>query len=123
MIYVRTKDKIYQIDKRIALCNVPPWLQTGDEDKFYPANKPEEGVFESEILKEADTIEELCDEWIIIPKDVNCNPYIRHIFQDISHFINPDHIVFAAIWCRGSNNEPILKPVAKMSWEGESILL
>lgn len=131
MKYVRTEYKICQIDKRVALCNIPPWLQTGDEDKFYPdLSKKEEGVFENEILKEADTIEELCDKFMWI-KHLDNETY-RKFYEKIDtknkvligddsklHYQPREELeIYGAIW-----TDKGLIYVAKMNEKGELELL
>ena len=75
-----------------------------------------------EILKQADTIEELLDEFVILPLDQNKRPFYHYLrtprIDDISHFINDNHIIYGAVW---TDTELIY--VAKMNEEGELELL
>ena len=75
-----------------------------------------------EIRETAETIEELCDEFVILPLDQNKRPlhhFLRTpIIDDISHFINDSHIIYGAIW-----TDKGLTYVAKMNEKGELELL
>ena len=73
--------------------------------------------------KKAGTIKKLCDAWIIIPKGVKCNSFVRNVNENIDHFKNDSHIIYGAIWVIDSNGVPTLKPVAKMNDKGELELL
>lgn len=94
MKYIRTKDKILLFrdyeDIDSVLTNIG-WIH------------------KTEIVKQADTIEELCDELVHITNIGN------HI---LGHFWSPDSsdIVYGAIW-----TDKGLKYVAKMNEKGELI--
>lgn len=117
MKYIRTKDGIIYTN---CLQLVDTNWQVKGKERYIKLNN-------NHVLKVVDTIEELCDAWIIIPIGVACNPFIINFNEDISPFINYNHIIYShiysAIWVKGENNEPILKPVAKMNEKGELELL
>lgn len=113
MKYIRAKDGIY----------IPCKIDGYKDYYCLKGNMNVSRLDELDILKQADTIDELCDAWIIVPIRVNCNPFVRHISENISHFINSSHVIFAGIWTKGEHNEPILKPVAKMNEKGDLELL
>ena len=101
------------------IINVSNWEY---EDGVYFTDKY--AIFETEILNQADTIEGLCDCWVIIPRGATCNPFVRNIKENIDHFKNDSHIIYAAIWTIGEKGQPILNSVAKLNDEkGELELL
>ena len=72
--------------------------------------------------KQADTIEELCDEFVILPLNQN-KKVISHFLRtpkidDIGHFLNDSHIIYGAIW-----TDKGLIYVAKMNDKGTLELL
>lgn len=54
--YIRTKDGIYEIKENIMLTSLPPQYQRIDG----------KGIPQTEVIKQADAIEELCDEFVYI---------------------------------------------------------
>lgn len=136
MKYVRTKDGI--------------WLNCG---KF---GKPQAGIIgkkheidfgycfgEKEIIKEADDIEKLFDEYVLENKDHTYQSLLvksddgdklsfsdgstkdvkNGWYSDCSEYLKNGCTIYGAIVVRGKHDEPILKPVAKMKREGEWELL
>ena len=81
----------------------------------------------SEIIKQADAIKELCDEFVlkdidsefcgILPKD----ELIKYNKINMGQAYHREF--YGAIWTKGENGEPILKSVAKMNDEGKLKLL
>lgn len=93
---------------------------------------------DDEIIKIANTIEKLCDEFVIDFGKTNyptTNRYKRYAdFENLKkeiedreknfyRYLNIDFIVYGAIWIDGENDEPILKSIAKMNNRGELELL
>ena len=114
MKYVRTKDgKIYNKSKIICsafreeYCS-PNW------------NEDIEKYLQTKIVAEADTIEELVDDFIA-KKDYG-KPFVIKRYEIHSN-LQFGFTIYGAIWVVGENNEPILKPVAKMKEEGGLELL
>ena len=104
MKYIRTKDgKIIaeeQIDLAIKISNVV-------------------NIFdETEILKQADTIEELCDEFVIVHKELNGNHTVHRYnwLGKSEHEVGNE--VYGAVW-----TDKGLIYVAKMNDKGELELL
>ena len=85
--------------------------------------------FESEIIKVADTIEELCDEFVAVRKSDNAKRLgkIDCIwFKEQTGWIGrlEDYkSIYGAVWIEGPDGEPILKPIAKTNDEGELELI
>ena len=111
MKYIRTETNIFEV--------------VGENEKVYKikAIKHKNLIYskskiQTNVIKEASTIEELCDEWVIIPIGPICNPFVRNIKDNISHFINDSHTIYGAIW-----TDKGLIYVAKMNEKGELELL
>ena len=74
---------------------------------------------------QADTIEELCDTWLIVPKERKFKPWLEptlSVFDDFEDVLKHDD-VYCAIWIYDNDGVPTLKPVAKMNKEGKLELL
>lgn len=117
MRYIRTKDGIYEIDETMILTSMPPCYKViKPTDKYYAINK-------KSVIKQANTIEELCDKFIIHSRMEN---WIRtswgstkeaiSIYKKVLEgFIQE---VYGAIW-----TDKGLIYVAKMNDKGELELL
>ena len=79
------------------------------------------------IVKQADTIEELCDEFVLINKNIDLLPSIEKSYHDFSPYLDvdirrhekPSYIeIYGAIW-----TDKGLIYVAKMNEKGEFELL
>ena len=96
-------------------------------------------LYKDKILKLADTVEELFDEYVLdsnpvhasrTPIKIDFEKKIIYQWQSektvteytFEQFL-PFHTIYGAIWVVGKNNEPILKSVAKMDEKGVSELL
>lgn len=106
MKYVRTKDGIYEVEKKErAYFEGQPWL-------YYC--KWHGVVEEKDILKQADTIEELCDEFVCLE-----NKMTFHNLETITSSCNLKHLtIYGAIW-----TDKGLIYVAKMNEDGELCLI
>lgn len=112
--YIRTKDEIFRIEKNIY-------------NKVFAVNSKREWqefeYIEKDIIKEADTIEELCDEFVYVNKSTNSKTvYAGFVAFQISTMtkiakeIESD--LYGAIW-----TESGLIYVAKMNDKGELELI
>ena len=82
---------------------------------------------DDQVLKQADTIKELCDEYILKRSDES-KPRVLNK-DNIDYYKNfnkeggPEHSysieLFAAIWVRDINGNILLKPVARLNDKGE----
>lgn len=118
MKYIKTKNNILDIKDTI---------RTRDEKKLL--NYDGEWV---DILKQVDTIEELCDEFIYENK-VNNKYFLCFYNKVINRWCNrcsywplseeEKKTIKGAIWTEGEHGEPILKAVARMNDKGELELL
>lgn len=147
MKYIRTKSGIYKVIKTIQgsdtkdlivdcngfdlyVVNLPKSEWDYDEDnKLFYEDSMTDSFWKSEAIKESDNIEDLCDLFII---DHIAFPKSKVMFNNIIQtrsFINTKankpkiKNVFGAIWIEGSEDELILKSVAKMNTEGKLELL
>ena len=104
MKYIRTKDgRIYLINEKKT--NDSYCVIDNNEERYIPRD---------DWFDSAYTIEELCDEFVVI---VDGKHYIRVPAG------NPNFPTYGAIWTTGEHGEPILKSVAKMNGKGELELL
>lgn len=80
--YIRTNDgRIIDTTKEreTELCNQRAWC-------------PKKGfvVYENDIIKQADTIEKLCDEFVLINKNIDLLPSIEKSYHDFSPYLDVD---------------------------------
>ncbi len=124
MKYIRTKDGIYEIDETFKRDNQIAFFDNKERTHGYIV-----GFFEGKnVLKQADTIEELCDGWII-----ECLGWDKPIFKRQLRYINwRDYVKtankykathYACIFVKLQNGAIRIEPVAKMNKKGELELL
>ena len=107
-MYIRTKDGVYEVEGR----------------KFYDALKRKHyittkglAIKEDDIIKQSDTIEELCDEYVGVDNTCeNGHQFLRAIPYKCANFWNGG--VYGAVWCEFG-----LKYVAKLNSKGELELI
>ncbi len=100
MKYIRTKEFVYETEKVID------WVEMY-KDKLQP-------------IKQADTIEELCDGYVIVDLDIESTPILTTWKPPLQngYEINKDYAIYGAIW-----TDKGLIYVAKMNSKGELELL
>lgn len=110
MKYIRTEDGVYEIDEY--------WLENESEDALVPYFRKEENseyyAFRKDI-KIADTIEELCEIFVINFGKIK---HFCYNFKDLNNYAEYKN-VYGGIWL----NEWGLKYVAKLNEKGELELL
>ena len=74
--------------------------------------------YKEDVIAEADTIEELCDCYVII---IDGKPCLTTIDEWSWYF--EEYTLYACIWVTLPNGAPRLEPVAKMNEKGELELL
>ena len=126
MKYIRTKDGIYEIDETTILTSLPSCYKViKPTDKHYSINI-------QQVIKSADTIEELCDEFVILGQHCRItgygimtiyNNYVSAIVKKFgkakqSYNRNKGFALYGAIW----TNKGLIY-VAKMNDKGELELL
>ena len=121
MKYIRTKDSIYVYDK--AIQNIKSYWKTTFLSK-YKINKYIKKDIEKvnkNIIKQADTIEELCDELLFVGQDnvpIILDVELKHAKDRADDLELTEWAVYGAIW-----TDKGLIYVAKMNDKGELELL
>ena len=109
MKYIRTKNKIYETDKDISCCGI----------EIYKVRNHDFSIFGNGLQK-GDTIEELCDEFVV--RD-GCDKTCLEIDSNYeslkcNNWLNGGYIVYGCIW-----TDKGLIYVAKMNTDGVLILI
>jgi len=115
MKYIRTKDGIYR-------------NASTDKDIVIICKKRKLKVNPKGVIKQADTIEELCDGWIIECPEWETPTFKKRLqymnWQDYVKTANKHKAIhYAAIFVRLPNGAIRIEPVAKMNEEGELCLI
>ena len=114
MKYIRTKDgRVFDKSKETIVFDI--LYPRGEELLSRTVNLKED------ILKQADTIEELVDAYVIFPKDKKYKPYTENtlsVFDDVKDVLRHNDI-YLSIWLEDGT----LKSKAKMNEKGELELL
>jgi len=109
-MYVRTKDGVYDTSKGLYTPSI----------KMYAIGI--KTIYEDDILKQAETIEELCDEFVALIQPDNYEEYgsLLSDYDDMVRLFKkyPKNIFYGAIWTKWG-----LKYVAKMNDKGELELI
>lgn len=118
MKYIRTKDG------RIVNVSLMREFETDDDNgkRIFDGYEDKDGTYYpvENIIKQADTIEELSDAYVIVPKDKKFKPYTLDTlsgFDDIEAVLEHNDI-YSSIWVNA-----LLKPVAKMNEIGDLCLI
>ena len=107
MKYIRTKDGVYS--EKLTRIN---------DNKVYVRDlccDYEEYTYAGEVIKQADTIEELCDEFVIVNGKLH---QTTKAFNKIKEYFNTYDTFYGAIWTSKG-----LIYVAKMNEKGELELI
>lgn len=118
MKYIRTKDGVYEIERYYEPRDYY-WVKQ-DYD-----NQP---IGSEEVLKQADTIEELCDTYVIKGEFgiylVGFDELDRHAMgQTKEELLSGKLEAYGAIWVIDDNGAPTLKSVAKANKDGKLCLI
>lgn len=117
MKYIRTKDRIFEVYKEKEdgyIIRTKPFLETTNKEYYLNLFFSKERV-----IKVADTIEELVDEYVRVHKTFNNMSMVCDKELAISSSKYPKHYdVYGSIWVDGE-----LHKVAKMNEKGELELL
>ena len=120
--YIRTKDGIFEHNEKDKLDGVVI------NDKHHVVCCGNRLVFEDEVIRQADTIEELCDEFILVapyrfrhPK--TATELDKEFYEMKSFYTSKDDTIYGAIWTTGKDDEPVLQSVAKVNEKGDLRLL
>ena len=132
MKYLRTKDGIYKVIEDCGdwyKVEVPSSKWDYDEDNHcYYEDSKIDSIGKKDVIKQADTIEELCDEFVLVRENVSNErmKFYQCLYSrlcDTQFDRKPNDKVYGAIWTTGEHGEPILKSVAKMNEEEKVCLL
>lgn len=105
-MYIRTKNRIYKVES-----------ETFDKQGYYIDEYEYDMILKRQVIKQADTIEELCDEFVGVDKTCeNGHQLLRAVPYKCANFWNGG--VYGAIWTDFG-----LKYVAKMNDKGELELI
>lgn len=124
MKYIRTKDGVYEVIKKVEFPKLP--INASDYDNvYYFVVGGNVLIRESEIVEQADTIEELCDfiffkYWSTIRKCYELKLYksLKELYANEYITGNDKYFIYGAIW-----TDKGLIYVAKMNDKGELELL
>jgi hypothetical protein len=118
MKYIRTEKGIYEVvgADSCSYLNAPP--------EMYYITSYNKNILKSKVIAQADTIEELCDDIVVIFPDGSKNTWDAHStynaknFQDVYGIDILEEEIYYAIW-----TDKGLIYVAKMNEKGELELL
>ena len=108
MKYIRTKDGIYEVVDTYEVSYVIGYTEDGFEKK----------VYKEDIIKQADTIEELCDKFVVIDKETKEVMNIVAFWEYAKHWVSWKYNIYGAIW-----TDKGLIFVAKMNEDGVLCLI
>ena len=124
-MYIRTKDGVFELVDTYYMC------VDGVETYMYDNNGRGVEIRGSQILKQSENLEELCDEFVCEWFDKKVNRY-RHVYcsfkigqskelyrRDIPLPADVDFEIYAGIWVNGKG----LTYVAKMNDKGKLELI
>ena len=105
-MYIRTKNMIYKVES-----------ETFDKQGYYIDEYEYDMILKRQVIKQADTIEELCDEFVVWLNENNCH-FTTTNYLYIYQNRDKAKAVFGAIWCEWG-----LKYVSKMNDKGDLELI
>jgi hypothetical protein len=113
MKYIRTEKGIYEVvgADSCSYLNAPP--------EMYYITSYNKNILKSKVIAQADTIEELCDEFVLVNENVFTKPQMLEDDYnriDLNYYKNED--IYGAIW-----TDKGLIYVAKMNEKGELCLI
>lgn len=104
-MYIRTKNMIYQVE-----------CETFDKKGYYIGDYGV--IFKEQVIKQADTIEELCDRFVVMDKETKEVISIVSFLAYAKLWSSCKFNVYGAIWCEWG-----LKYVSKMDSDGKLELI
>ena len=111
MKYIRTKDGVYEVVDTYEVSYVIGYTEDGFDKK----------VYKEDVIKQADTIEELCDEFVLVEKIREVTYHHKSsTFADFKSIamLNERYTLYGAIWASKG-----LIYVAKMNENGDLVLI
>ena len=122
MKYIRTKDgRLYEVTAtprtNPLIYGGTQFIQVYDEQECVRRD-----IYMSDVIKQANTIEELCDDYVVISEGKHIVVhYIEDTYEEtleLDYSVFGDHEIYGSIWIG-----PNLHSVAKMNEKGEWELL
>ena len=106
-MYIRTKNRIYQVES-----------ETFDKQGYYIDRYEEDVILKEQVIKQADTIEELCDRFVVMDKETKEVMNIVSFLAYAKLWSYCKYNIYGAVWCEWG-----LKYVAKMNDKGDLALI
>ena len=106
-MYIRTKDGIYKVEG-----------ETCHKQGYYIDRYEEDVILKEQVIKQADTIEELCDRFVVMVKETKEVMNIVSFLEYAKLWAYCKYNIYGAVWCEWG-----LKYVAKMNDKGEFELI
>ena len=110
-MYIRTKNRIYETEGT--------FLDNNGKWKYYNILKDDMAIIlRSQIINQSETIEELCDRFVVIDKETKEVISIVTFLAYAKLWSSCKYNIFGAVWCEWG-----LKYVAKMNDKGDLELI
>ena len=106
-MYIRTKNRIYQVES-----------ETCDKQGYYIEGYDYDVILKEQVIKQADTIEELCDRFVVINKLTREVMNIVSFLTYATLWSSCKYNIYGAIW-----TDKGLIYVAKMNDKGDLELI
>ena len=113
MNYIRTKDGLYESEK---VSHDDKYVYKYEVRPIWCVNQDQK-----EIIKQADTIEELCDEFVVVANGFPFR-FIRPLCQELYDRFNKMNLIIEEIYGCIKTDKGLIY-VAKMNDKGELVLL
>ena len=107
MKYIRTKNRIYQVES-----------ETFNKQGYYIDRYEEDVILKEQVIKQADTIEELCDRFVVMDKETKEVMNIVSFLAYAKLWSYCKYNIYGAVWCEWG-----LRYVAKLDDKGELVLI
>ena len=86
-MYIRTKNRIYQVES-----------ETFDKQGYYIDRYEEDVILKEQVIKQADTIEELCDRFVVMDKETKEVMNIVSFLAYAKLWASCKYNIYGAIW-------------------------
>ena len=106
-MYIRTKNRIYQVES-----------ETFNKQGYYIDRYEEDVILKEQVIKQADTIEELCDRFVVMDKETKEVMNIVSFLAYAKLWSYCKYNIYGAVWCEWG-----LRYVAKLDDKGELVLI
>ena len=86
-MYIRTKNRIYQVES-----------ETFDKQGYYIDRYEEDVILKEQVIKQADTIEELCDRFVVMDKETKEVMNIVSFLAYAKLWASCKYNIYGSIW-------------------------